>query len=882
MARWWTRALGLALVLSVCAPAAWAQAGRARLVVTVTDTTGAVLPNATVTIAGLEASTRARVAPAQANDSGVATLAGLAPGRYSIEASFPAFDTTIVKDVRLRAGENRQTIVLKPSGFSDSVTVGVDRQEAAADRATNFGTTLSRDQIDALSDDPNELQQQLQDIAGPGMTIAVDSFEGAQLPPKSQIRSIRISRDQFAAENHYAGLGRIDIITQPGIGPITGSVGTGYHGGALDGANPFVAQKPASADRQFNAYLSGGLIPNKLSFGVSVNGSDNYSTPLQYAVLPSGSLVQNANLRAPNGYASIYGQADYAMTRDQTLRVNFNHYAFSNENQGVGAYDLMERAYDTHNASNGLYLQHTGPIGRRLVANTRLSLSWNDSSATSAVDLPTVVVLDAFTSGGAQRSGGTHSRYVSLGSDIDYVRGRHSIRFGTLLELYRYHSDSNSNYLGTYTFESLEAYEAGLPRSFTERIGNPDIRYYNLQGGVYVQDDIRLRKNLTLSPGLRYEAQTHVPARDNVAPRMGITWAPFKSGKTTLRASVGVFYDWLGTGTYQQTLQVDGFRQQEVNIVDPSYPDPGPLTGASPTNRYLLAGNLVLPRTTRVSLGFNENFNARVSAGVVYAYNRQTGVLVGDNLNAPVDGIRPDPAFANVIEAAPDGRGVQYTINSNFSMNLSPIGILPSQVKWIDWRRGLRLNVNHTLGWSYNDSDGAFSPPATDLADEWGPAPGDVRNRVYLSLSSNFFRNLTINAGVQASSAPPLTIRTGLDDNGDLIFNDRPAGVGRDSARTEGQWSTQAYLSYMIPIGHKQVTSTGGVAISSSGGGYQVNMIGAQSLPRYRLVLSLSAQNLTNHDNYSGFSGVMTSPVYLQPTFVQGVRRLNFNASLSF
>jgi hypothetical protein len=885
MRQWVSNALAIAGVLVMCVRPvpARAQGNRGRLSVTVTDATGAVLPTATVTVTGLEASTRAAtLAPVTASDVGVATFTNLAPGRYSIEATFPSFDKTILKDVRIRAGENRQTIVLRLSTMSDEITVGRDREEAASDRSSTFGTALTRDQIDQLSDDPDELQRQLQDIAGPGATIMVDSFEGAQLPPKSQIRSIRIARDQFAAENHYAGLSRIEIVTQPGIGPIQGGVGTGFSTSALDGSNPFVSQKPASQNNSYNTYISGGLVPNKMSFSLSLNGQGAYTTPLQYAVTPDGQIVKNSSLRTPNDYRSVYGQLDYAVTRDQTLRFYVNHFGYSSRNLGIGSYDLLERAYDSSNSNNSFYVQHTGPIGRRLISNTRLSLSWSDNDSHSAIDLPTIVVTDAFTSGGAQRTGGTHSRDVTVGSDIDYVRGINTIRFGLLADVYLYRSDSNSNYLGTYTFENLDAFEAGLPRSYTRRIGDPNIRYSNIQGGLYVQDDIKIHKNLTLSPGLRYETQTHVPGRWNLAPRMGATWAPFKNGRTTLRASVGVFYDWLSTNTYQQTLQVDGFRQQEVNILDPSYPDPGPITGVSPTNRYLLGDDIVLPRTTRVSLGVSQVFNQRFNAGVVYAYTRANGQLVGDNLNVPVDGVRPDPQFANVIEAVSDGRSRQQTINANFTITLSPIGLLPSQAKWVDWRRGLRVNANYTAGWYENNTDGPFSPPATDLASEWGPAPGDVRNRVNASLSSNAFKNLNLGLGIFASSAPPLTIRTGYDDNGDLIFNDRPIGVSRNSARASGQWNAQAYLSYMIPLGHKQVNSGGGVSISSSGGGYTVNMVGSQNVPRYRLVLSANIQNLTNHANYIGYSGVMTSPLFLQPTNVAGTRRINFNASLTF
>ena len=167
------------------------------------------------------------------------------------------------------------------------------------------------------------------------------------------------------------------------------------------------------------------------------------------------------------------------------------------------------------------------------------------------------------------------ARRLNLGSDLDYVRGRHSLRTGVALDAAWNRSDAASNYLGTYTFDSLDAFNAGQPSNYTERVGDPRLSYRMFQAAFYLQDDIRPVKNLTLSAGLRYEVQTHVGDAANFGPRFGVTWAPFKSGQTTLRGSAGMFYDWLPNGTYEQTLRVDGLRQQELNILNPTFPDPG-------------------------------------------------------------------------------------------------------------------------------------------------------------------------------------------------------------------------------------------------------------------------------------------------------------------
>ena len=213
-----------------------------------------------------------------------------------------------------------------------------------------------------------------------------------------------------------------------------------------------------------------------------------------------------------------------------------------------------------------------GPLGRRFFINTRLNVGWSDSERRSAVEKPTVRILDAQTFGGAQKAGGRHSRDVNFASDLDYVRGMHSIRVGTAIDFNSFRSDEADNYLGTYTFESIETFEAGRPRSYTRRIGEPNVSYLNMQGAVYVQDDIRIRRNLSVTPGVRIETQNHI--KGVVAgPRVGATWAPFANGKTTLRASWGVFYDWLPTNTYEQTIRIDGFQQREINIANPTYPE---------------------------------------------------------------------------------------------------------------------------------------------------------------------------------------------------------------------------------------------------------------------------------------------------------------------
>jgi len=278
------------------------------------------------------------------------------------------------------------------------VTVGQDRQQVAADRqGPSFGTTLTRDQIEALSDDPATLQQQLQDMAGPGAVIRIDGFEGGALPAKAQIRSIRIARDQFAAEYHNAGGVAIEIITQPGLGPVRYYTNMQVRDGSWSGRSPFVPVKGPEQNVNYGFGLGGTLIKEKSSFNLNVFGISAYDTPNLNAALPTGTLAHALSIKSPRDNLFINGQLDYALSLDQTLRFGYNLTRIANDNLGVGGYDEPERAYSTDNLVHTLRVQHFGPVGRRAFWRSRVQFIWSDADTQSASDAPTIRVRKNLT-----------------------------------------------------------------------------------------------------------------------------------------------------------------------------------------------------------------------------------------------------------------------------------------------------------------------------------------------------------------------------------------------------------------------------------------------------------------------------------------------------
>jgi hypothetical protein len=876
-------ALGiLLLAIGPAVSSARAQTAQdGRLIVTVVDTSGAIVPGATITLGSLDDGARAAAfPPVTSTDKGVATFDGLLPGRYRVQGEFPGFEIGILPDVRIRRGDNKHVLVLPLKKVEESVTVAQNAQAAAADpRGNAFKTVLTRQEIENLSDDPAEMAQQLQDLAGGNATIRVDSFAGAPLPPKALIKSIHIVRDAFAAENHSAENEGIDIITQPGRGTLSGGVTSRLRDGSLSARSPFVTEKGPERQATFEGNIGGTLIKGKSSFALSVDGRNAFDTPLIYIATPDGGRRSELlPLRHPVTNWSVYGLVDYALTRDQTLRVSYDQGANTQKNLGVGGSDLIERAYSTESQDYELRAQVVGPFGRRTFANTRLQVQWLNSDAVSATPARTVVVNGAFTGGGAQVSGGRHPRTFEAASDVDYVRGLHTVRTGFLVAGGHYRSDNATNRLGTYTFASIDAFNAGTPATYTQRIGDPLLAYFNAQTAVYVQDDIRMRKSLTLSPGVRYEIQTHLKDRGNVGPRMGVTWAPFTSGRTTLRGSFGLFYNWLNANTYEQTLRVDGLRQRDLFIVDPGYPEPGGGGTIGTANRYLLGPDVQMGRTMRVSAGIDQTLNPKVRVNASFQSVRAADQLRGRNLNVPINGVRPDPAFASVIQTVSDGVAHSDQLSGTMTVNFAG-GVRNAGAPLWNLRR-TTLRLVYWIARANNDFDGPFVVPPTGTLDtEWAPSAGDRRHRYQIGLNTQALKNLNASFTLNGNSGTPYNITSGFDDNNDSVFNDRPAGVGRNSVRTTAQATLSGTLSYSVGLGS---VAAARAAVQDRPGGGDRGDRASQATGRYRLVFQLSVNNVINRPNFSGFSGIQTSPFFLTATSVQNPRKIDLGVSIRF
>jgi hypothetical protein len=289
---------------------------------------------------------------------------------------------------------------------------------------------------------------------------------------------------------------------------------------------------------------------------------------------------------------------------------------------------------------------------------------------------------------------------------------------------------------------------------------------------------------------------------------------------------------------------VDGIHQQDVLIVNPGYPDPNAGGVVLPSGRYLLASNLSLPRIVRSSVGVDHTRGA-LTLHADFAH-QDAHQYRGENLNAPALGVRPDPAFGNEIEVQSSGRARLDAFTTSASYN--------------DQKRGTFLRANYTFAYANDNTDGPFFVPVNPLQPgaEWGPANNDARHRLSGNFSQPFVgRRITAQTYWQFSSALPYTVTTGVDANGDGIFNERPAGFGRNGSRGFAQFYQGAHVGWNFPKG--------------------VAPPGTQ--PKYRVQIWVEADNLWNRVNRTVISGVVTSPYFGQAIAASQPRRLYFGVS---
>jgi carboxypeptidase family protein len=857
---------------------------QAQLRVTVIDQTGASIPGARVRItSGADI-----VSEGDVDQRGQVMLTPLPVGGVQLHieaAGFNPYDGTVT----LRRGGNNQTITLGIAGLQEEVVV----TETAADdsRGNALTRTLEEDEIAQLSDDPDELREQLEAMTGgAGAVFQVNGFRGGRLPNRDEIRQIRFRMNSFAADNHDAGRVMVEIITRPGVAEWSGNANFGLRNDVLNARNAFARTQTPEQFRRFTGSLRGPLVRNRTALRFNVDGNRSFDSTTIVALRPDGRVADQ--VKRPFDQTNVTAALEHGFTTSQTFRFEYRHSEDARRNLGVGDFNLMDRAFSRSSNEHQVRTSLQTIVGRSALNELRVQWNSQDSSSESFSEAPAVIVIDAFSTGGAGVSSEGATRELEVADNFDFTIGKHAMRTGMLLEAGAYRNLDARNAAGTFTFSSLESFLAATPNTFTQRVGQLRTAFSQYQLGIYWQDDFRVNRNLALSVGVREEVQTHVGDAMNLMPRVGFTFTRPRS-RTTIRGGYGIFHDWYDASLYDQTLRVTGEAgaQRDILILNPGYPDPtgGVAATILGSGRVQADPDLQMPYVHQASLGIERAITQTLQLQASYMLIRGFNNLRSRNVNAPdALGVRPEPGVGTVTQIESTGRSTSNRVT------LSAMYRLP--------QRRTFINVNYTWARLRNHADNPLSLPADSRNPdaEWGPSAQDVRHRFNTMLNVGLPLGIRANFTGVAQSAAPYTIITGRDDNQDGVTNDRPAGVSRNSARGASRYDMNVRFSRGFgfggerqgqgggPVGGGPVVVAGGPGGPPGGspppgqGGGVFFGGGGEANQRFRVEFYVQGFNVLNRTNFVNFSGNQQSPFFGQPTSAAQARRVEVGMQFRF
>ena len=758
--------LGLVLTLNL-----FGQSETATVRGQVTDPSGALVPGASVTLTtdgGKSVST-------QTGASGSYELKGVPVGDYTLAAMARGFETYVELGLQVVSGH--------PMVHNIALTIAVEKQNVTvSDQGTNVNTSSDNNAsqlvikgagLDALSDDPDELQNELSALAGPasgpnGGQIFIDGFSGGQLPPKSSIREIRVNQNPFSAQYDKLGYGRIEILTKPGTDKLHGTLMMNGNDSAFNSLNPFVNSEPPYYSTFMMGNL-GGSLGKKASFFVSVfrrsqqeNTIVNADTSLDASGNP---IVFTGAYSNPKERLDISPRIDLQLTPDNTLTARYMYTRESETGEGVGQLALQSQAYNSSSIQHDLQLSDTQILGNNAVNETLFQYTHSQSNQTAQNSDPTLLVQGAFTGGGDNQGQiADNQNRFELQNNTSLAHGSHSLKIGARLRATQDANSSTNGFNGTFTFSSLANYIALQPSQYSVMTGAPKSNVTAFDASVYADDEWRLRPNLTLSYGLRYEAQTHLSDYLNVAPRLSAAWAT-NGRKTVVRAGYGWFYDRFDSSYILQAERQNGITQQQYIVNQPGTGlTPPSLSGAAiiPTI-YQVDPRMRTPLTMEAAVGVDQQITKNATASVTYVNSRGVHALLSDNINAPspATGLRPNGTSENIYQYQSGGVFRQSQIVTNFNVGVGKMSLFGFYM--LNFANGDTSGANNFPSDSYN--------PGAD----YGRSAFDVRNRLLIGGNIPLKYGVSFSPMIIANSGAPFNILTGIDNNGDSIFSDRPA-----------------------------------------------------------------------------------------------------------
>jgi hypothetical protein len=813
------RYLSLVLVLIFCSPrsALLAQTRNATLHGTVTDPTGAVIPGASISIIRPSGQTIVSIIT---DASGAYQSRNLAPGIYIVVVSAQGFASSSSKAVTLAPGQSVQySVALQIQVEQQDIQVDADAPTVDTDPDKNANAiVLKGKDLDALSDDPDELQSELQALAGPsagpnGGELYVDGFTGGQIPPKSSIREIRINQNPFSAQFDRLGYGRIEIFTKPGTDKPHGQIQSRGNESIFNSQNPILNAnlKPGEPAVQQPSYYSynvngsiGGPISKRSSYFLSLFARDNQNEAIVDATNPENTAeTLNEAISNPSSRIDVSPRIDLQLGKANTLTVRDEFYRAFQSNDGLSALTLPTQAYNTTSLENTIQVSDSLVLNKNVVDDIRFQYRRIRNQQAPVSDLPSVSVQGAFTTGGS--NSGTvedHQDDFEFQNYFAAAAGRHSLNFGTRLRAYRDANYTSAGSNSSYTFDTVADYLAGTPQQYKVTVINNYIARATLfDAALFYQDDWKVKPNFTFSYGLRWESQNRIHDKDDWAPRLSLAYALGRNSqrrpKTVLRAGYGWFYQRFTVPNSLSSTQGTPYiiqaihnnfvplgsseipNQQGFTVDNPDFYNPdqpvtdfsGSISTVAPTG-FSVDPHFHAANDMQGAVGVDQQLSKYMTGNITYLYSRGVHMYLTNNVSAagnfPADNILAGTYPVTPI-AVPAENNMQYQSGGVYRQNQIIASVTARYSRF-------SLSSFYTFNSAKADTSAVTYTPsiAADPGFDYGRAGFDIHNRFVLLGNLTAPWQMSFAPFLSANSGTPYNITTGSDLTGNNQFNARP------------------------------------------------------------------------------------------------------------